>query len=186
MSIQPLSYRPPPTSDTGSLFDIGLKSPDNPFQTHESSPTTEGHLGLVIYPPNPLFDPIVISSQRPYSSYDEPGVPLALSLHTSSVICHCLFPPMEPEGKALVTSPAQCEVSTPHTVEEEEHQFPIERFPYTGNIPISVYRDFPTNYVTLGKLISGTPTPSSLYHNPVWASDAMPTIGPFIQNPTSQ
>lgn len=36
MSIQPLSFCPPPPSDTRSLSDIGLESPDNPIQTLES------------------------------------------------------------------------------------------------------------------------------------------------------
>lgn len=61
LSIQPLSSLPPPTSDTGSPTDIGPKSLDNPVQTPESSPTTDGQFGLVIYPLNPLFDPVVIS-----------------------------------------------------------------------------------------------------------------------------
>jgi len=70
LSVQPLSSRPPPTFDTGSFVDLGLESLDNPVQTPNNSPTTDGQLGLVIYPLNPLFDPVVISSQRPYSLYD--------------------------------------------------------------------------------------------------------------------
>lgn len=62
LSIQPLSSHPLPTSDTGSLADIRPESLDNPVQTPKSSPTTDGQLGLVIYPPNRLFDPVVISS----------------------------------------------------------------------------------------------------------------------------
>ena len=60
LSIQPFSSHPPP-SDTGSLSDIGPKSLDNPIQTPESPLTSEGHLGLVVFPLNPLFDSIVIS-----------------------------------------------------------------------------------------------------------------------------
>ena len=41
-SIQPLSSFPPPTSDIGSLADLGPKSPDKPIQTLESSLTTDG------------------------------------------------------------------------------------------------------------------------------------------------
>jgi len=92
-----------------------------------------------------LFDPVVISSQRPYIPYDQSGVPLELSPHTSSVVRHRLFPDMELEGDAPVTSPEESEVSTPHTVEEEEYPFPPEGFPYTGSIPASV----PPNYVSL-------------------------------------
>jgi len=102
------------------------------------------------------------------------------------VICHRLFPAMEPEGDDLVTSPNESEVSTPHTVDEEEHPFPPEGFCYTGSIPISVYWELLLNYVSLAQLASSTPSASSLYHNPIWASGAMPTIGPFIENPTSQ
>ena len=72
---------------------------------------------------------------------------------------------MEPEGNALVTSLDESKVSTPHTVEEEEHQYPPEGFPYTGSIPIKVYQDFSPNYVTLAQLVSCTPSASSLYHN---------------------
>lgn len=61
LSIQHLSSRPQPTFDTGSSTDLGPESPDNPVQTLENSLTTDGQLGLVIYPPNPLFHPVVIS-----------------------------------------------------------------------------------------------------------------------------
>jgi len=70
MSIQPLSSRPPPTSYSRSPADFGLESLDNPIQTPKSSPTTDCQLGLVIYPPNTLFGPVVISLQCPYSLYD--------------------------------------------------------------------------------------------------------------------
>ena len=63
LSIQTLSSRPLPTFDTGSTAELGPESQDNPVQTPKDSPTTNGQLGLVIYPLNPLFDPIVISSQ---------------------------------------------------------------------------------------------------------------------------
>jgi len=43
---------------------------------------------------------------------------------------------MDPEGDAPVTSPDESKVSTPHTVEEEEHPFSFEGFPYIGRIPI--------------------------------------------------
>jgi len=45
---------------------------------------------------------------------------------------------------------------------------------------------FPPNYVSLAKLVLGTPSASSLYHNHVWASHAMPTTGLLIVNSTSQ
>jgi len=70
LRIQPLSSHPLPTFDTGSSTDPYLESPDNPVQTPENSPTIDGQLGLVIYPPNPLFDPVVISPQCPYSLYN--------------------------------------------------------------------------------------------------------------------
>ena len=65
LSIQPLSSRPPATLDTGSSTDISPESSDNPVQTPESSPTTNSQLGLVMNPPNPLFNLVVISLQRP-------------------------------------------------------------------------------------------------------------------------
>ena len=63
LSIQPLSYRPRPTSDTRSPVDIGPESPNNPVQTPKSSPTTDSQHGLVICPLNPLFEPVVTSVQ---------------------------------------------------------------------------------------------------------------------------
>ena len=60
LSIQPLSSHPPLPLDTRSLSDIGPESLDNPIQTPKSVPISEGQLGLVVYPLNPLFDPIVI------------------------------------------------------------------------------------------------------------------------------
>lgn len=93
---------------------------------------------------------------------------------------------METEGEFLVSSPGHSEVSTPHIVKEEEDQFPLKGFPYMGSIPISVYWNLPLNYVTLAQLVLGTSSASSLYHNPVWGSGAMPTMAPFISNPTPQ
>ena len=61
LSIQPLSSHPSPTFDTRSSVDLGSQSPDNPIQTPKNSLTTSSQLGLVIYPLNPLFDPILIS-----------------------------------------------------------------------------------------------------------------------------
>ena len=79
LSIQPLSSCPPPPSDTGSLTNIGLESLDNLIQTLKSQLTPDGQLGLVVYPLNPLFNPVMISPQRLYSSYDQPGISLELS-----------------------------------------------------------------------------------------------------------
>ena len=110
MSIQPLSSRPPP-SDTGSPYKSSPESPDNPIQTPKSPPTSEGQLRLVVYPLNPLFDPIVISPYHPYSLYYQLGIPLELSPRTSSVVCHLLFSPMESEGEIPVSSPSHSEVS---------------------------------------------------------------------------
>jgi len=93
---------------------------------------------------------------------------------------------MEPEGEFPVFSLGHSEVSTSHTIKEEEYQFPPEGFPYTGSIPISVYQDLPPNYMTLAQFVSGTPSASLLYHNHVWAFGTMPTIGPFIRNSTPQ
>ena len=56
---------------------------------------------------------------------------------------------MEPKGDATVSSQDHSKVSTPHIIEEEEYQFPPKCFPYTGSIPISIYKDLPPNYVTL-------------------------------------
>lgn len=134
LSIQPFSSHPPPTSDIGSLADIGPESLENPVQTPESSLTTDGQLGLAIYPLNPLVALVVISLQHWYSSCHQPGVPLELSRHTSSVVrCH-LFPAMEPKGEALVTSLDQSEVSTPHTIEEDN--FLLKSFPTQGEFPL--------------------------------------------------
>lgn len=140
LSVQPLLSRPPPTFDSGSPADLGLESLDKPVRTPENSPTTDGQLGLVIYPPNPLFDVVEISPQHPYSPYDQLGVPLELSTSTCSVIRRHLFSEMEPEGDASVTSLDESEVSTPHTVEGEELllQFPLEGFPYSEGIPTSL------------------------------------------------
>ncbi len=125
----------------------------------------------------------MISPQCPYNQL---GIPLELSPRTSTVILRRLFLPMETEGEFLVSSPGHSEVSTPHIVKEEEDQFPLKGFPYMGSIPISVYWNLPLNYVTLAQLVLGTSSASSLYHNPVWGSGAMPTMAPFISNPTPQ
>lgn len=93
---------------------------------------------------------------------------------------------MEPEGEFSVSFMGHSEVSTPCTIEEEEVQFPPEGFPFTGSIPISVYQNFPPNYVTLAQLVSGTPSASSLCHNPVWDSGDMPATGSFILDLTAQ
>jgi len=186
LSIQPFPSHPLPISNIGSPANFGPESLDNPIQTLESLPTTDSQLGLVIYPLNPLFDPIVISLQHLYNLYNQPSVPLELSPHTSSIVRRHLFPAMEPEGDALVTSLDESEVSTPHTIEEEEHTFPLEGFPYIGSIPISVYQEFFPNYVSLAQMVLGTPSASSLYHNLVWASGTMPTIGLLIANLASQ
>lgn len=45
---------------------------------------------------------------------------------------------------------------------------------------------FPPGYTSLAQLVSGTPSVSSLYHNPIWSSGAMPTSSPFVSNATSQ
>ena len=74
---------------------------------------------------------------------------------------------MEPEGEFLVSSPGHSEFSTPHTIEEEEDQFHLEGFPYTGIITTSVNLELLHNYVTLAQLVSGTPISSSLYQNPI-------------------
>ena len=61
LSIQPLSSHPPSTFDNGSSADLGPEYLDNPIQTPENSRTSDSQHGLVIYPPSPLFDPILIS-----------------------------------------------------------------------------------------------------------------------------
>lgn len=184
LSVQPLSSRPPPTFNSGSSTDLGPESPDNLVRTPKNSSTTDGQLGLVIYPPNPLFDVVEISSQHPYSLYDQLGVPLELFPNTRSTIRHHLFSDMELEGDAPDTSPDESEVSTPHAVEGEELQlqFPPEAFPYSEGIPAS----FPPGCVSLGHSVLGIPSALSLYNNFVWASGIMPMSGPFITNMTSQ
>ena len=67
LSVQPLSSRPPPTFDSRSSVDLDPESLNNLVQTPENSSTTDGQLGLVIYPLNPLFDVVEISLQRPYN-----------------------------------------------------------------------------------------------------------------------
>ena len=156
LSIQPLSSRPPP-SDTGSLSNIGPESPNNPIQTPESPPTSEGQLRLVVYPLNPLFDPVVISPQRPYNSYNQMGIPSELSPRTSSIVRRCLFSPMESEGEIPVSSLGHSNVSathTPHVNDEQEYEFPPEAFPNMGRVSSLSYPEtngpmLPHGYTTL-------------------------------------
>lgn len=133
---------------------------------------------------NPLFDIVEISPECPYSSYAYLGIPLELSPTTRSAIRPCLFSNMEPKGNAPITSPDESGVSTTHTVEKEELklQFPPKGSPFSEGIPAS----FPPNYVSLGHLVSSTPSASSLYHNPIWALGIRPMSGPFVMNTTSQ
>lgn len=149
-----MSSRPPPTFDSGSSTHPSLESPDSPVRSRKNLPTTNGQLGLVIYPANPLFVVVEISLQHPYSPYDQLGVPLQLSPSTLSVIHHHLFYDMEPKGDAPVTSMDESKVSTPHTVEGEELklQFSPEGFPYSECITASL----PLGYVSLGHLVSST------------------------------
>lgn len=44
----------------------------------------------------------------------------------------------------------------------------------------------PHSYTTLAQLVSGTPSASSLYENPIWSSNSMPTSSLFIPNMTSK
>jgi len=100
---------------------------------------------------------------------------------------------MESKGEILVSSPGHSEVSTthtPHVVDEQGCSFLAEGFPYTGNISTSFYPEysetlFPHGHTSLGQLVSGTLSASSLYHNPIWSLGAMPTSGSFVHNPTS-
>jgi len=131
-----------------------------------------------------LFDVFDISPQHPYSPYDQPGVPLELSPNTRLFVHHHLFLDMECKGDAPITSLYESKDSTPHTIEGEELQlqFPPDGFPYSKCIPAIL----PPGYVSLGHLVSGMPSASSLYHNSVWASSVRPTSGPFIMNTASQ
>ena len=70
LSDQPLSSCPPHTFDSRSCADLDSESPDNPVRTPGNSLTIDGHLGLVIYPLNPLFYIVEISPGCPYSLYD--------------------------------------------------------------------------------------------------------------------
>lgn len=117
-----MSSHPPPTFDSGSSVDLGPESSNNHVRTTENSPTIDDQLGMVIYPLNALFDIVEISPQRPYSLYDQSGVPLELSPSTCLAIRRRLFFSMEPEGNAPVTSPDDSKVSTPQTIEGEELQ----------------------------------------------------------------
>lgn len=79
---------------------------------------------------------------------------------------------------------------TPHVDDEQEYDFPPEGFPYTVGVPSLTFPEtsgpmFPHGYTTLAQLVSGTPSASSLYQNPIWYSNYMPTSGPFILNMTS-
>lgn len=120
LGVQPLSSHPLPTFDLGSSVDLDLESLDNLVQTQENSPTTDVQLGLVIYPPNPLFDTVEISPQCPYNFYNQSSVPLKLFPSTHSTVRHRLFPNMEPKGDAPITSLDESKVSTPHIIEGEE------------------------------------------------------------------
>ena len=70
---------------------------------------------------NSLFDHVVISPQRPYSPYDQPGAPLELSPHTYQIPSCQLSSPMDSEG-AIPTSPQDplefSAIHTPHVDEE--------------------------------------------------------------------
>ena len=97
------------------------------------------------------------------------------------------------EGEILTSPQGPPEVSiteTPSVDNESEYDFPLEDFPYVGRVPSQLHPKnsgpmLPHGYTTLDQLVSGTPSASSLYQNPIWSSNAIPTSGPFIPNVTS-
>jgi len=130
---------------------------NNPIQTPKSLQAPESPQGFVAYSLNPLFNPIVISPQHPYSPYDWPGIPLELSPRTYRVSAHKLFPSMELEGEIPVSSLGHLEVSTthtPHMDDEQGYEFPPKGFPYTGKFSSLSYTEasgpmLPHGYTTL-------------------------------------
>ena len=101
---------------------------------------------------------------------------------------------MDSKGEIPVSSPGHSKVSTthtPHIDDEQGYGFPPEGFPYTGRVSSLTYPEtsgpmLPHGYTTLAQLVLSTPSASSLYQNPTWSSNAMPTLGLFIPNMTSQ
>ena len=93
-----------------------------------------------------------------------------------------------------MSSLCHSEVSATHTlhvVHKQGYSFPLECFPYIGRILTSIYPWYskpllPHGHTSLAQLVSSSPSASSLYHNPIWSSGAMPTSGSYVQNPTSQ
>lgn len=147
-SIQHLASHPLP-SNYLSPQESDLETPRSPQR-------------FVLYMPNPLFDPVVISPQHPYSPYDQPSVPLELSPHTSQILPCQLFPPMDSEGEIPTSPPGHPKVSTthtPHVDEEKEYDFPLEGFPFMGRVPSHTLPEtsgpmFPPGYTTLAQLVS--------------------------------
>lgn len=94
--------------------------------------------------------------------------------------------PTSPQGPPKVSS-----THTPSVDNYLEYEFPPEVFPYVGSVapppPLQSSEPLsPASYTSLAQLVSGTPSVSSLYHNPIWSSSAMPTSGPFVSNVATQ
>jgi len=178
-SIQPLASCPPPQESSSFKYD-----PE----------TLEVPQRFLLFPLNPLFDPLFISPQRTYSSFDNPNVPLESSPSTLW-ISPKPFPLMASEGE-IPTSPQDSphEVSATHTPgigDEFEYKLPPEGFLYMGSMPPPPPPEsgeplFPLGYTSFVQLVSSTPSVSSLYHNPIWLLGAMPTSGPFVSSVASQ
>ena len=88
----------------------------------------------MLFPPIPLYNPLIISPQCPYIPFYNPDVPLELFPRPSWIPTRQLFPPMASEGETA-TSPRNPppEVSTTHTLglgDEYEYHFPLEGFPF--------------------------------------------------------
>lgn len=136
----------------------------------------------------------MISPQRPYSPYDWPFVPLELSRRTYQIPPRQLFPAMDLEGEIPTSPRGPLQVSTthtPHVNEYFEYEFPLEGFPFMGRVPSQMAPEnsglmVPHGYTTLAQLVLGNTSASSLYQNPIWSSNAMPTFGLFVPNVTSQ
>lgn len=94
------------------------------------------------------------------------------------------------EGEFLASSQGPQGVSTIHTPgidNDSEYDFSPEGYPYVGSVvpppPLESNQPlFPAGYTSLAQLVLGTPSASSLYHNPIWSSSAMPTSSPFISS----
>lgn len=101
---------------------------------------------------------------------------------------------MASKGEFPASSQGPIEVSATHNPgvdNDSEYFFFPEGYPYVGSVAPPPPREsrwplFPSNYTYLAQLVSGTPSVSSLYHNPIQSSGTMPTSGPLVSYVASQ